>query len=100
MNVAGHYVKKFSEASHVLFNGHLDDPSFREIAIQRLVSVGAKTIQASESGVLDIICGRKGKGEYVKAQYRCPVFGSVTTEGFPFKDNNTEALADKQEELF
>ena len=37
--VIGQYVRTFAEATHCVFNGHLDDRHFREIAFQRIADL-------------------------------------------------------------
>ncbi len=86
MTVSGKYKDKFSEASHVCFEGHLDDPFFRAVAIQRIESLGQKTVILSTSGESRII-RRKGR-ESVNITYR-GFFGEEKTKGHPFKDNDS-----------
>ena len=89
MTVCGKYVKRCSEASHVLFDGHLGDPSFRKIAIQKIEAVLDSEIVVSKSGTLAI---RKTKtGERVDLVYECVLFGDTKTTGIPFKDVDTAA---------
>ena len=83
--VCGKYVKKFSEASHVLFAGHLDDPFFRNIAIQKIKSTDGKSIITEKSGTLKIKSGEK---ESVALEYQ-GFFGKQKTTGNPFKDDST-----------
>jgi hypothetical protein len=85
MGVSGKYVDKFNEASHVLFNGHLDDPYFRNIAIQKLVAIEDDSIISETSGKLRI---KQGKKESVSLEY-AGFFGKEKTTGFPFKDIGT-----------
>lgn len=88
--VSGHYVKTFGDASHVLFDGHLDDPSFRAIAIERIVSVDEDFVTLDKSKKL--IIDKQKRGEKVRLSYKCPIFGDRTTQGSPFKDTNTDAI--------
>lgn len=88
--VSGQYVSKMSEASHVLFEGHLDDPSFKRIAIQRIIKLDGESVTLDTSGTLKIetLNGRQS----VKTSFVCPLFGKQTTVGNPFKDRNTDAI--------
>ena len=88
--VSGQYVQKFSDASHVLFEGNLDDPSFRSIAIQRITKLAAGSVTLDRSGELKIE-NRRGR-EIVRTSYRCFLFGEQKTVGAPFKDGNTDAI--------
>ena len=83
--VCGKYVKKFRDASHVLFNGHLDDPNFRSIAIQKIKSIDGENIETEKSGTLKIKSGEK---ESVVLEYQ-GFFGKQKTTGNPFKDDST-----------
>ena len=83
--VCGKYVKKFNEASHILFNGHLDDPNFRSIAIQKIKSIDGENIETEKSGTLKIKSGEK---ESVVLEYQ-GFFGKQKTTGNPFKDDST-----------
>ena len=82
--VSGNYVNKFAEASHVLFDGNLDNLSFRSIAIQKLKHVDDKTITTNNSTTLNI--NKQKSRERVKLIYKCFLFGNVATWGYPFKD--------------
>ena len=85
--VIGQYVRTFAEATHCVFNGHLDDPHFREIAFQRIVDIQDGEVTLSKSGALKI---RKRAGrEQVMISYS-GFFGKESTSGHPFKDDNTE----------
>ena len=85
--VSGKYVKTFAEASHVLFNGHLDDPGFRQIAIQKLSGIGDGYIDCQTSGRIKI--EKSGGKEYVILIYN-GFFGREKTKGFPFKDSSSD----------
>lgn len=87
--VGGNYVPKFSEASHVCFEGHLDDPSFRSIAIQKILKLEDNIVTLEKSGKLKIATASNGR-EIVKTAFVCPLFGRQKTTGHPFKDSNTE----------
>lgn len=87
MSVSGQYKSAFADATHCLFNGHLDDPDFREVAIQRVVERTAGTVTLSKSGELPI--NKKGGREYVDLAYQ-GIFGKQRTTGHPFKDDRTE----------
>lgn len=82
--VSGHYVNKFSEASHILFDGNLDSQSFRRIAIQQIKDIQNSNIIASVSGELAI--KNTGEKEYVELSYRDFYCGLIKTKGYPFKD--------------
>ena len=88
--VSGKYVSKFSEASHVLFEGHLNDPAFRSIAIQRITKLAGETVTLDKAGALKIET-RNGE-QIVKTSFVCPLFGKRTTIGHPFKDERTDAV--------
>ena len=47
MSVGGRYKDKFSEATHCLFNGHLDDPFFQGVAIQKILEIGDDSLTSS-----------------------------------------------------
>ena len=83
MGVCGQYVDKFSDASHVLFEGHLDDPFFRKIAIQKVVEAKKAVVDCEISGSLEI--KKRGKKEFVSLRY-AGFFGMETTKGFPFRE--------------
>lgn len=87
MSVSGTYKSKFAEATHCLFNGHLDAPDFRAIAIQRVVDRTAGAVTLDRSGVLPI--KRKGGKECVALTYQ-GIFGKQSTTGHPFKGDNTK----------
>lgn len=87
MSVIGTYKAAFSEATHCLFNGHLDDPDFREVAIQRILARTKDDVTLSVSGKLPIKV--KGDREYVDLTYQ-GFFGKQRTTGHPFKDDKTE----------
>lgn len=89
--VSGRYVPKFAEASHVLFEGHLDDPSFRRIAIQRITKLDEKCVTLDTSGEL-AIGARHGK-QIVRITYDCPIFGKQRATGHPFKDDRSEVVS-------
>ena len=90
MSVSGKYVNKFEEASHVLFDGTLDDPTFRELAIQKIESIEGMRITTDKSGEMLI---EKWKGKYrVRLEYMCLLFGKQVTWGYPFKDANTPII--------
>lgn len=93
--VSGQYVTRFTDASHVVFNGHLDNPSFRAIAIQKIVDVTKKSV-VIRSGTLKII--RKGEAESVSLVYT-DIFGKQRTKGFPFKDECTAAFGEREPEV-
>lgn len=88
MSVCGKYKDRFSEATHCLFNGHLDDPSFRSIAIQRIERREGKTVCLSASGELQI--KNKAGKEYVVLTYQGFFGGKERTTGHPFKDDKTD----------
>jgi hypothetical protein len=88
--VSGKYVSKLSDASHVLFEGHLDGPSFRGIAIQRITKLTGNTVTLDKSGDLKIE-QRNGR-DSVETTYTCFIFGKQRTRGSPFKDENTPAI--------
>ena len=90
MSVFGHYKDHFSEATHCCFNGHLDDPSFRSIAIQRITRREGKTVCLSASGDLQI--KKKAGKEYVILTYDGFFGGKVKTTGHPFKDDKTDLV--------
>ena len=87
--VCGKRVKTFSEASHIVFNGHLDDPCFRAIAIQRITDLTNKAVSGITSGELEI--QRNAKGEFVRLEYDAFI-GKAKTTGHPFKDQDTEVF--------
>ena len=89
MSVCGSYIDRFDTASHVCFDGHMDDPFFRAIAIQKITSIEDGHVVCSKSGKLRI---KNGKRQSVRLQYK-GFFGSQTTNGYPFKDTNTEAIS-------
>lgn len=80
------------EASHVVFDGHLDDPAFREIAIQKIVALTETTVTLEKSGALEII-NRSGNRQQVRTSFTCPIFGKQETLGTPFKDDHAEAIS-------
>jgi len=100
--VTGSYVRAFSDASHVIFQGHLDDPGFRAIAIQRIKKIQGRFIEAEISGRLSILADFRG--ERVKLGYKSAynqIFGgSTATAGWPFKDKQTEAIGGDAAPLF
>ena len=85
--VIGQYVRTFAEATHCVFNGHLDDQRFREIACQRIVDLQNGDVTLSKSGALKI--QKKSGREQVTISYS-GFFGKEITSGHPFKDDNTE----------
>ena len=85
--VSGKYKSAFSEATHCLFNGHLDDPDFQRVAIQKIVARTADAVTLSRSGLLPI--KTKAGNEYVDLTYQ-GFFGKQRTTGHPFKDDKTE----------
>ena len=88
--VCGKWVNEFKDASHVCFEGSLDDPSFRRIAIQKIEKIEGKVIISEISGRLEI---RKWRGrQRVMATYRCPLFGLQKRWGYPFKDDSTPII--------
>ena len=89
MTVCGQYVSRFSEASHVLFDGHLDNPSFRSIAIQKIECLSGDCVTLSKSGSLKI---RDGREQTVSLPYKGIFGGVVRTTGHPFKDSQTAAI--------
>lgn len=91
--VCGRYVDKIENASHVLFDGHLDDPGFRVVAIQKIVNVDGRKITLDTSGELEI---RKRNGRFfVPLSYK-GFFGNMEkTKGSFFKDDNTPAWGAK-----
>ena len=87
--VSGNFVKNFMDASHVLLEGNLNDPSFRKIAIQKIKMLRGERIQ-TDNGEYDIITS-DGE-ECIVFKYR-NIFGDqVTTKGNPFKDDKTDAI--------
>jgi hypothetical protein len=88
--VSGHYVAKFADASHVLFEGSLDDPSFRQIAIQRITQLDGDSVTLARSGALKI--GFRNGKQVVRTSYHCFIFGQQKTVGSPFKDGDTAAI--------
>lgn len=88
MSVSGKYVATFAEASHCVFDGHLDDPSFRSIAIQKIISLTPEAITLGQSGILRVGKHRATGKQCVGLRYRS-FFGTVSTYGYPFKDENT-----------
>ncbi len=87
MTVVGTYKPKFSEATHCLFQGHLDDPDFCRVAIQKILDRTASDVTISVSGKLPIK-NKNGK-EYIALTYK-GFFGQQQTTGHPFKDDRTE----------
>ncbi len=87
MSVCGQYKKTFGEATHCCFNGHLDDPCFRSIAIQRITGRSDDSVVLDTSGKLAV--KRKNGKEYVDLAYP-GIFGRQRTTGHPFKDDSTE----------
>lgn len=92
MAVCGRYTKRFAEASHVLFEGHLDSPSFRNVAIQEIKGLTGETVLLSDSGELAIETDKHG--ELVRIVYEEFFFGPTRTTGRPFKDDRTEAIGE------
>ncbi len=94
MTVSGKFVKKFTSATHVLFEGHLDDSGFRAIASQKLKDVSGGHIVAATSGRMKI--ESDSFGEKVNLVYTSTynqIFGGKSkTTGRPFKDRDTECL--------
>lgn len=85
--VSGRYVKRFQDASHVVFDGNLDNPVFRGIVIQRIVAiVGTARIRLADSG--EVAIRTSDSGEYCTVTYR-DMFGNHRATGRPFKDNDT-----------
>ena len=87
MSVTGQYKATFAEATHCLFNGHLDNPDFLRVAIQQVSARTANDVTLSRSGTLPI--KSKGGKEYVELTYQ-GLFGKQRTTGHPFKDDRTE----------
>ena len=85
--VIGQYVRTFADATHCVFNGHLDDPRFREIAFQQIVDLQDGEVELFKSGRLKI--QKKAGKEQVTISYS-GFFGKKSTSGHPFKDDNTE----------
>lgn len=85
--VIGQYVRTFAEATHCVFNGHLDDRHFREIAFQRIADLQDGEVTLSKSGRLKI--QNKAGKEQVTISYS-GFFGKESASGHPFKDDNTE----------
>jgi hypothetical protein len=91
--VSGQYVRRFEDASHVLFNGHMDNPSFREIAIQEIIDV-KKSVVVIRSGSLKIR-RKPDEAESVTLTYT-DIFGKQAAKGFPFKDEHTPAWSERE----
>jgi hypothetical protein len=87
VSVSGQYKKTFREATHCCFNGNLDDPFFRRVAIQKITAIAEHSVTVEESGQLDV-CVRNG-AEFVALTYK-GIFGNQKTTGHPFKDASTE----------
>jgi len=87
MSVCGQYKSAFSEATHCLFNGHLDDPDFQRVAIQRILARTTDAVTLSASGTMPI--KTKAGKEYLDLTYQ-GFFGKQRTTGHPFKDDKTE----------
>ncbi|WP_028574331.1 hypothetical protein [Desulfonatronovibrio hydrogenovorans] len=87
--VIGQYVKTFAEASHVLFDGPLDEPNFSRIAIQAIADIGDGFIATRKSGKMQII---GTKQEKVYLTYESFLGKKIKTAGYPFKDNVTKAI--------
>ena len=86
--VSGNYKKTFKEATHVLFDGSLNNPYFRKIAIQKIISVSDNSLK-TDSNDFKIRTARKGnKTEFVVIEYK-DLFGTQSTRGYPFKDEKT-----------
>ena len=85
--VCGKYMNTFKGSTHVLFEGNLDDPSFRMIAIQKILSVDGEDLSTEKSGNLKI---KKDLGkEFVYLEY-VNFFGiKERTRGNPFHDKDT-----------
>ena len=83
--VVGKYKATFAESTHCIFDGHLDDPSFRSIAIQRIVSNNTNAITLDTSGIFPIFT--HGGKEWVRITYNSPFYGKVCTLGRPFKED-------------
>ncbi len=87
MSVCGQYKTSFCEASHCVFNGSLDDPCFRRVAIQRITARTSESVTLDVSGTLAI--KRYKCKEYVDLSYP-GIFGRQRTAGHPFKDGHTD----------
>lgn len=89
--VSGKYVSSMADASHVLFEGHLDDPAFQRIAIQRITKLEGNTVTLQTSGPLRIT-KRNGR-QSVATTYECFLFGKMRSKGHPFKDDSTPTIS-------
>lgn len=88
--VCGNWVNNFIDASHVCFEGNLNNPFFSAMATQKIKCHGVKTIEAEKSGVL-MVKNWKGR-QRVRASYDCPITGKRYAWGYPFKDDNTKSI--------
>ena len=75
-----------------MFNGHLDDPDFQRVAIQRILARTTDTVTLSASGTMPI--KTKAGKEYLDLTYQ-GFFGKQRTTGHPFKDDKTELPNDE-----
>jgi len=91
--VCGKWVDNFSEASHVCFEGNLDNLFFRDIAIQEIKELTDKTI-VIHSGTFQIQRRYKGR-QRIKITYGGVFGGSATAWGYPFKDDKTPAASEE-----
>ena len=82
--LSGRYKSTFREATHILCNGNLNDPSFRSICSQKIISLNVKSI-VTDIGKYEI--NNKNNKEYVVVIYE-NFFGKQKTEGHPFKNEN------------
>ncbi|MFA7333502.1 MAG: hypothetical protein WC130_04320 [Kiritimatiellia bacterium] len=87
MTVCGQYKKSFGEATHCCFNGNLNDPCFRGVAIQKITERTDECVTLDKSGRLAI--KRKDGKDYVALTYP-GILGKQRTTGHPFKDDGTE----------
>ena len=90
--VSGECVSTFAEASHVVCDGNLDNPFFRNVAIQQITRLGGRKL-TTDLGDYAI---RKQRGkECVEVLVRDPIFGNQTVYGRPFKDANTPPIGNR-----
>jgi hypothetical protein len=93
--LCGQYVKEVADASHILFDGCLDDPNFCRISMQKIEDWDGETmLTLSESGKLRLMFHR---GEWkVRISYTGFLGTKHRTSGHLFKDQNTPSIGERR----
>ena len=96
-SVCGVGKNKFSDASHILCDGNLNNPFFSKIAIQKINKISGSTIE-TDHGKFEI--KNNPRGEFIEIIFNDLIFGKIKTTGYPFKDENTPTISEEKYEYF